>query len=238
MRGDDYADPLFCTPDRVSTAGSTLLTTGFPGLALEADEAVLRIVSETPLAVLSSAVVGAELVVAQEFLVLRVPRDYAGTAPAADLQDAAIRRGVDRRFVGFMTAAPVASPRLALEAHNDLRVLGVATVGLGNLSAAGVSPPAPRSPGTINLLLFINGCLSRSGMVGAVITATEAKAAVLAARGLRTAEGWPASGTSTDALAIACTGRGPTLAYAGPVTTVGWLIGRTVRRLLQDPSLP
>lgn len=230
MRGDSHASPVFCAPDWLIAA--------FPAITIGADEAMLRISSTTPLVVVSSAVVGAELQVAQDFLVLRVPHDYAGTTPDADLHAAAIRRGVDQPFVGFMTAAPVASPRLALEAHRDVRVLGVATVGLGNLSAAGVSPPAPRSPGTINLLLFIDGRLSRSGMVGAVITATEAKAAVLAARGLRTAEGWPASGTSTDALAIACTGRGPTLQYAGPVTTVGWLIGRTVRRLLQDPNLP
>lgn len=218
--------------------GSTLLTTGFPGLALEADEAVLRIASETPLAVLSSAVVGAELIVAQEFLVLRVPRDYAGTAPAADLQTVARRRGLDRSFVGFMTAAPVASPRLALETHNHVHVLAVATMGLGNLSAAGLSPPAPRPPGTINLLLFIDANLSRSATVGAVITATEAKAAALAARGLRTSEGWSASGTSTDAIVIASTGHGPSLDYAGPITTVGWLIGLAVRRVLQDPSLP
>lgn len=230
MRGDCHTSPLFCTPDWLIAA--------FPALALEADEAMLRICSSRPLTIISSAVVGAELQVAQDFLVLRVPRDYAGTTPDVDLHAAAIRRGMDRPFIGFMTAAPVVSPRLALEVHSDARVLGVATVGLGNLSAAGVSPPAPRSPGTINLLLFIDGCLSQSGMVGAVITATEAKAAVLTARGLRTAEGWPASGTSTDALAIACTGRGPTLQYAGPVTSVGWLIGRTVRRLLQDPSLP
>lgn len=230
MRGDCHASPVFCAPNWLIAA--------FPALRVEADEAILRICSSRPLTVISSAVVGAELQVAQDFLVLRVPRDYAGSAPDADLHAAVVGRGVDRPFVGFMTAAPVAAPRLVLEAHGDLSVLGVATVGLGNLSAAGMSPPAPRSPGTINVLLFIDGCLSRSGMVGAVITATEAKTAVLAARGLRTVEGWPASGTSTDALAIACTGRGPTLQYAGPVTTVGWLIGRAVRRLLQDPNLP
>src|SRR5574337_814243 len=213
MHGDDYAAPLYCTPDHVMTAGSTLLATGFAGLAVEADEALLRIASETPLAVLSSAVVGADLVVAQEFLVLRVPCDYAGSAPAADLHAVARGRGLDRPFVGFMTAAPVASPHMALETHDHLHVLAVATVGLGNLSAAGLSPLAPRPPGTINLLLFIDAQLSRSAMVGAVITATEAKAAALSTRGLRTSEGWPASGTSTDAIVIASTGRGPRLDY-------------------------
>src|SRR5574337_218350 len=88
MRGDYLTSPLFCTPNRLIAA--------FPALTLEADEAMLRICSTSPLIVVSSAVVGAELQVAQEFLVLRVPRDYAGTTPDADLQDAAIKGGVDR----------------------------------------------------------------------------------------------------------------------------------------------
>ena len=35
---------------------------------------------------------------------------------------------------------------------------------------------------------------------------------------------------STDAVVVACTGRGKPLFYAGPATTVGWLIGRCVRK--------
>ena len=61
-------------------------------------------------------------------------------------------------------------------------------------------------------------------MVHAVITATEVKTQVLMARGVRTPEGYAATGTSTDAIAVASTGRGIPLLYAGPVTLVGWLI--------------
>jgi adenosylcobinamide amidohydrolase len=43
---------------------------------------------------------------------------------------------------------------------------------------------------------------------------------------------YAATGTSTDAVVVACTGRGDILPYAGPVTPVGWLIGRGMRAAL------
>lgn len=212
------------------------LAVPFAGIAVTADGEALHVRSLEPRAVVSSAVVGAEQNVVRDFIVLRVPRDYAGTDPAGDLHRAAVPLGLTGPFVGFMTAAPVDAPRIAVAERDGIRVLVLATVGLGNLCAAGLSPPAPRPVGTINLLILVNACLTRGAMVNSVMTATEAKALALSARGLRTVEGWPASGTSTDAIAVACEAEGAPLPYAGPVTTVGWLIGRSVQRLLQGPS--
>jgi len=67
-----------------------------------------------------------------------------------------------------------------------------------------------------------------------VITATEAKTAVLQDWQLLTPDGHVATGTSTDAVVVACTGRGPTLPYAGPVTSVGATIARLVRMGLAE----
>ena len=47
-------------------------------------------------------------------------------------------------------------------------------------------------------------------------------------------EGYAATGTSTDAIAVASTGSGRPLGYAGPVTLVGWLIGHCVRTALAE----
>lgn len=211
------------------------LAVPFPGVEVAADSEGLHIRSLAPRAVVSSVVLGAEEEVVQDFFFLRVPRDYAGSDPAGDLRRAAASLGLTGAFLGFMTAAPVDAPRIAVEVRGGLRVLVIATVGLGNLSAAGLSPPAPRPAGTINLLILVDAPLTRGAMVNAVMTATEAKALALAARGLRTAEGWPASGTSTDAIAIASEVGGTPLMYGGPVTPVGWLIGRGVRRVLHAP---
>ena len=84
------------------------------------------------------------------------------------------------------------------------------------------------------MILLIDACLTPAAMVNAVITATEVKTQVLMARGVRTPEGYAATGTSTDTIAVASTGSGTLLAYAGPVTLVGWLIGRCVRTVLEE----
>ena len=84
------------------------------------------------------------------------------------------------------------------------------------------------------MILLIDACLTPAAMVHAVITATEVKTQVLMAHGVRTPEGDTATGTSTDALAVACTDSGTPLLYAGPVTLVGWLIGRCVRTALEE----
>lgn len=222
----------------MSLLDTAAAVTGFPAVRLGADGTLLHLASLSPMRVLSSAVVGAGLTATRHLVIVRVPRDYGGSDPARDLREVLAARGIAEPAVGFLTAAAVDTPRVVVEASGSVRVLAVVTVGLGNLSAAGLSPPAPRHPGTINALIVVDGTMVPGALVNAVITATEAKAAALAARCLRTMEGWPATGTSTDAIAVACTGRGPELPYAGPVTTVGWLIGRAIRRALEEPARP
>jgi Adenosylcobinamide amidohydrolase len=63
---------------------------------------------------------------------------------------------------------------------------------------------------------------------------TEAKTMVLGEWQVRTAQGQPASGTSTDSVVVAATGRGPALSYAGPATTIGWLAARTTRQAIEQ----
>ena len=57
---------------------------------------------------------------------------------------------------------------------------------------------------------------------------------MLKEKNILTPEGEPATGTSTDTVTIACTGKGPLQSYAGSVTTLGWLIARAVRQSLQE----
>jgi adenosylcobinamide amidohydrolase len=40
----------------------------------------------------------------------------------------------------------------------------------------------------------------------------------------------PATGTVTDAVVVAWTGRGPLVPYLGPGTMAGWCLARAVRR--------
>ena len=67
-----------------------------------------------------------------------------------------------------------------------------------------------------------------------VITATEAKVGALVEAGVLTAEGVQATGTVTDAVVIAWTGRGPRVPYLGPGAVAGWCLARAARRAVLD----
>jgi len=217
-----------------------------PGITVSVGSRAVRISSEEPLAVLSSAVVGGGYGVAREILNVHVDDQYDGERPDEDLAAVAAELGAEGPFVGLMTAAWTEFARCAVETLGGLTVAAVVSVGLSNTSSAGVTPPiglpeegsevratSTPPPGTINVVLLVDGALTPAAMVNAVITATEAKTMTLAAWDVKTPEGDDASGTSTDTVVVACTGRGEELSYAGPATPVGWLAARAVRAAMR-----
>ena len=211
------------------------------GLHLDRDEYAVHLWSNRPLAVLSSAIVGGELRAARHVVNMHVRKDYDALRPEDDLAAYAARLGIAEPFVGIMTAAWTQNARVAVETHTGVTVVAVVTAGLSNPTAAGVSPPAESQPGmtrgrhqTINTILVIDAALTPAARVNAVITAVEAKTLVLVEAGVRTPHGGLASGTSTDSIVIATTERGARYEYAGPISPVGALIGRAVRRALQE----
>ena len=118
---------------------------------------------------------------------------------------------------------------VAAESRDGVTVAAVVSVGLSNTSNAGITPPLAASSGTINAILLVEAAPTPGAMVNAVITATEAKTMTLAEWDVRTPQGDPASGTSTDSVVVvACTQCGAEPRYAGPGITVGWLVASTV----------
>lgn len=88
---------------------------------------------------------------------------------------------------------------------------------------AGISNPSSFRIGTINIILVIKGVLSEGAMVGAVITATEAKAMALIDLG------YDFLGTTTDAVVVAYEKHPqPYIEYAGSATDFGKKIIKTV----------
>ncbi len=207
-----------------------------PGVYLRREPQALYVRSATPLAVLSSAVVGGELDWTRHVLNMQVPEDYRGGDHQTDLQRLAAALGITEPFVGVLTAAPVARAQVVIESDGETTVAVVLTAGIGNPTAAGVTAAFGRdqTAGTINILVVVDGRLPHAARANAIITATEAKTLVLVEVGVVAPHGGPATGTSTDAIVVASTERGTYHEYAGPVALVGALIGRAVRRGLQQ----
>ncbi len=202
------------------------------GLWLECGAGHIVLRSETPLETVSSAVLGGGVGPAHTVLALRVPPDYASTTPAVDLAAAAAALGLLPPVVGLLTAAPLDRPGVSVRAARGLSAAAVVTAGLGNACTAGSGAPAAWRPGTINAVVVLDARLEPAALVNLVVTVTEAKAALLARRGVRGPTGEPATGTTTDAVVVAATGRGPLLPFGGPGTLAGWLAARTVRAAL------
>ncbi len=215
-----------------------------PGVTVRIGPRAVRVSSREPLAVLSSAVAGGGYGRAREIFNAHVDDKYDSEKPEEDLAVVAAEIDAEGPYVGLMTAAYTEYARCAVETLGDLTVAAVVSVGLSNTTSAGVTPPigletaaardsrrdaAAPGPGTINIILLVDGALSPAAMVNAVITATEAKTMTLGAWDVKTPDGDAASGTSTDTVVVACTGRGEQSRYAGPATPVGWLAARAVR---------
>jgi iron complex transport system ATP-binding protein len=205
-----------------------------PGVEVHARPDAVWVRSVTPLRVLASAVAGGELDAARHVLNMHVPRGYVSSDPAGDLRAFARRLGIAEPFVGLMTAAWTHQARIVSEEVDGIRVLAIATVGLGAPVAAGVTAPVAWQPSTINVIAVLDARLERAAAVNGVITLTEAKVGALTEAGIVTAEGVPATGTVTDAVVLAWTGRGRLVPYLGPGTPAGFGLARAVRQAVLD----
>ncbi|MBD0381012.1 adenosylcobinamide amidohydrolase [Paenibacillus sedimenti] len=201
----------------------------------------MLIKSKTPLKTLNSSPCGGGFGTYTGLMNRQVNKHYNESDPIAEMNKFILSEGLDpSETAGMLTAAKVRDVGTSslswvtddLEAGDPLReklqVTAWVTVGLGNKARAGARLSASSLfPGTINSIVVINGCLTDAAMVNAVITATEAKVAALQDMDVQV-DGLPATGTTTDAVLIAATGRGRLYKYAGTATQLGYLIGRTV----------
>ncbi|MFD7525201.1 adenosylcobinamide amidohydrolase [Paenibacillus chitinolyticus] len=138
---------------------------------------------------------------------------------------------VDKDLANSVNGIGTGEPATAAAAAADtgIAVSAWVTVGYSNMARAGRGLPASALfPGTINIIVAVEGELTDEAMVNAVITATEAKATALQDLGVALEDGSGATGTTTDAVLIASTQRGRLHRYAGTATYLGHMIGRSV----------
>ena len=201
-----------------------------PGIVVEVGPEAVVVSSSTPLAVLSSAVSGGGLRTARAIINLHVSQDDRCDDPDGMLSRFASRAGTARPYVGLLTSAWTEHASVAEAEAFGIRALAVITVGLGNLVAAGVDPVAVWAPSTINAVIVVDADPEPAALVNAALTITEVKVLALERAGIRGARGSLVSGTSTDAVAVAATGRGRATRFGGPASELGWTMARAVRQ--------
>jgi adenosylcobinamide hydrolase len=202
------------------------------GVEVEIDREAVVVTADRPLTVLSSAVVGGGLRLARAIVNLHVSKHGSWGDAEVRLDAFAARRALPAPRVGLLTAAWTERAEMAAAGARGIQALATATVGLGNPIAAGWSAAAPARPDTINTIVVVDAAVEPAALVNLALTVTEVKTLVLAAAGVRCDDGRGASGTSTDAVVVAATGRGPTARFGGPVSDAGWVVGQAARTAL------
>lgn len=194
-------------------------------------EAVV-VAADRELAVVSSAFAGGGFTRARTIVNVHVPKNAPCADAEATVGSFAQRHRLPGPWVGMVTSAWTDAAQSAGETAAGLSVLVLATVGLSNGSAAGWSGRATPEAGTINTIVVVDGDPEPAAMVNLVMVVTEVKTALLLECGVKGADGYQATGTSTDAVVVAATGRGLRCRFGGPVSDVGWVAARAARRAL------
>ena len=208
------------------------MTDGIAGLVIDVDAEAVVVRAQHPLRAVSSAVVGGGLLQTHAIVNLHVPRGFECAESQDRLADFARRRAVPFPFVGLLTGAATEHAQVGEACGDGLAACAVVTVGLTNRSAAGRSERAAWRPSTINTIVVVDAQPDDAALLNLVITATEAKTLSLLEAGVRSTDGAPVTGTSTDAVVIAATGRGGRCRFGGPVSELGWLVARAAKSAL------
>ena len=214
----------------------------FPGAGLDWGRDYYILHLDGALQFLSSAPLGEGFVDARWVVSYKVDINFNQPDPEAYLREQASRLGVPggESFIGLLTAVSHRELRICTRSESGVTVTTLATVGTGNSSSPhqkdigsfgdsqGAADVPVYEPGTINIVTLIDADLTPGAMVRASTIATEAKTLALVEAGVKTREGYIATGTSTDVTVVGQTGRGRHFDYAGSPTLVGWLVGHTV----------
>ena len=194
----------------------------------------LLLKSPVSLTTVSSATWGGGMQKGTHFVNWRVPLSYRCEDPHQLMKEQIEKWGYPLEgTLGFQTAAKLAHGAIAEEEGDQYRLFCCVTAGTGNSARAGKKREtfSAYECNTINIFLLIDGHLTPSAMVNAIITATEAKVAALQDLGIKDEEGELATGTTTDAIVIGVS-QNPAYPrphlFAGAATTIGNGIGRLV----------
>lgn len=224
------------------------LETNIKSIKAEIQDNKLILRSNMPLRILSSAVLNGGAKEANCIVNFQVHED-AGS----DIDDTVHKEAGDflreetaklsipqNQVVAIMTAAKMQNVEKVTQKFKDLTLTAFVTAGAYFAATPGDEIASKQSAfpfkrwGTINTILLIDGNLTDSCMVNAVVTATESKAAALRELDVRSRfSGDLATGTVTDSVVIACTKRGHSIKYAGSGTLIGELIGKAVKAALK-----
>jgi adenosylcobinamide hydrolase len=205
-------------------------------------ENVLAIFCDSALKTVSSAIYNGGTNQVKAVLNVGVPEGYSDLSlhfdPLELITSSAAKLGLTKEYLAMVTAAKVKNYSLVSKKSDKFSVHVAATAGCSHGESSGEEMDVQEIVGTINIIVLIDGNPSESCMVAALITATEAKSAVMRDFDVRSHyTGDSATGSITDSVTVASTCRGKTLSLAGPASNLGKLVGYCARQAVTEALL-
>jgi iron complex transport system ATP-binding protein len=205
-------------------------------------ENVLAVICDNALKTVSSAIYNGGSRQVKAVLNVGVPEGYSDLSlhldPLQLITSSAAKLNLTTDYLAMVTAAKVQNYSLISKKTSDFSVSVAATAGCSHGESSGEDMDVQEIAGTINIIVFIDGNPSESCMVAALITATEAKSATLRDFDVRSRyTGDSATGSITDSVTVAATGKGKAVVLAGPASKLGKLVGACARQAVHEALL-
>lgn len=203
---------------------------------------VLAVTSPDGLATVSSAFFNGGAKRVKHVLNVGVPKGYSDKAlhmdPMELITTSAAKLGVTADYLAMVTAANVHNFSLVTKKTDAYTVAVAATAGCSHGESSGEEIDVQEITGTINIIVFVDGAPLESCMVAVLITATEAKSAALRDFDVRSRySGDSATGSITDSVTVASTGKGAPIILGGPASRFGKVVGYCARRAVTEALL-
>jgi adenosylcobinamide hydrolase len=205
-------------------------------------ENVLAIFCDSALKTISSAFYNGGAKQVKAVLNVGVPEGYSDRSlhldPLELITSSAAKVGLTKDYLAMVTAAKIKNYSLVTKKFESFSVSVAATAGCQHGESSGEEMNVQEILGTINIIVLIDGNPSESCMVATLITATEAKSAVLRDFDIRSRyTGDSATGSVTDSVTIASTARGTQIILGGPPSKLGKAVGHCVRQAVSEALL-
>lgn len=215
---------------------------------VEVNEQFLHVSFDSPVRMLSSAILNGGIQIADHFLNTKVDANFRGEKTNFEAPDLTLKKIADSEkwngnCVGMMTAALMKSFRRVRLEEQGVWIEVFVTSGVSNARRAGdiadyqFMNEACDKIGTINILVLTNANLSDASLVECVMMIAESKAACLQDLNVKSpVSNLIATGTGTDSTAIAC-GSGPDVQYCGKHVLFGEILAKATYKAVQDSLL-
>ena len=208
------------------------------GITVTQSSEYVHVSSNSGLRCISSGIHAGGLRNVHHVLNFKVSKEYDCRNPKQDLRGRITRIGLNPdQATALMTAALLEDAGWAEATGSGWSLLVCVTAGFANAARVSAKLATKYRPGTVNIMVIVDGRLTDDALVESVITVTEAKSAVLQDLGITCSDGQIATGTTTDAVVIGATqdsvGDGRHLIeYTGLATEFGSRLSEAVYKAL------